>query len=116
MDMNVRVAELQRIVQTNRDEHEALYAEAVEAYREQALSKLNEYIDDAKTGAIVRVIWALPFPEQHLDDYDRVLRMLELTVDDIVQLTDEEVAQFVMNDWQWGFSWAANTIAYTSRS
>lgn len=34
--------------------------------------------------------------------------------DTLVDLSDQEAAQFVMDDWSWKAAWAANTMSYIS--
>lgn len=115
MDMTIKVDDLRDIIQENRDNHEALYAEAVIVYRVKAIDALEAQITNLQSpDGPLALTWRLPVPEKHLEDYDRILKVLELTIDEEITLDDAEVAMYIMNEWGWLHSWAANTVAYTS--
>ncbi|CAL9968431.1 hypothetical protein VPHD249_0142 [Vibrio phage D249] len=39
------------------------------------------------------------YPTNHTSSYDKVIRMAELSCDDIVELTDDEFDKYIMNSW-----------------
>jgi hypothetical protein len=45
-------------------------------------------------------------------DYDRVIRMLEMTVDEIITIGAVEFQQYVMDDWTWKEQFTASNSAY----
>lgn len=49
----------------------------------------------------VRTKTELLVPEDHTDEYDQLLEMLAMSVDDEVELTAQEFAQYVRDDWSW---------------
>lgn len=56
--------------------------------------------------------WPLTYPENHLDDYDRVISMLEFSVADKVELTVTDFNAYVRNRWEWHRSFAGSNQAY----
>ena len=40
-------------------------------------------------------------PENHVQDYIKILTMLEMSVDDVVSLTEVQFNQYVMDNWSW---------------
>ncbi len=45
--------------------------------------------------------WPLRFPENHLEDYSRVIDLLTFSVADKVQLSVTEFDAYVRNNWSW---------------
>ena len=56
--------------------------------------------------------WYLTYPENHLDDYDRVIGMLEFSVADKVELTAQDFNAYVRNKWEWHNSFSSSNQAY----
>lgn len=112
--ITVRKTELREIIQANRDEHREIFEEAVEAFKARCIEELESRLKDVRAGRKINMMISLPVPEDHTEDYDRALRMLELSIDDEIDLTEEDVAQYVQDDWSWSRAWAANTGSYSN--
>ena len=104
--------ELLVVVGDNRNAHREVFVAAVEAYRSQALIQLQQRIDEIMSGKQFVLGFALPVPEDHTADYDEVLRMLDMSVDEVVELDQQEFQQFVMDDWSWTRAWQSSTASY----
>lgn len=100
------------IVRHNRDEHAATYREAREAYREKGVSLLEKLIVKLKDGENIRPYLNLPTPENHTDDYDRTIEMLEHDVRDQIELEENEFRQYVLDQWSWKENWLTSTLSY----
>ena len=111
--VTVRRADLLETVKTNRAEHMALYHQAVEKYREQAIAEINEMLDDAIAGNNFSRTLRLVQPEEHCEDYDTVIAMLEMSIDTDIAVDQVTFRQCVLNQWHWMHSFLANTISYT---
>lgn len=101
-----------------RDKHKAIYDEAVVAYRaafiEEAQAYAEEALERAATHrAFVHFTW-LPVPEEHTEDFDRAIEMLEWEVGDEVTLSEHDFATLVQNQWGWARAFASNTTSYTT--
>lgn len=107
-------AELVAILEKNRNGHTAVYKEAYSIFRGRLIDNLTSMLDRAKNGDKVELWVGLPEPEDHTDDYDRALAMLDHEVRDEIELTQSEYAQLVQDDWGWRNSFATNTTAYLS--
>ncbi len=110
--VKVRVVELLKTVKENRDSHRALFLEAQRNYRQQMVKELDVMLGDARAGRKIRRAVSMPEPEDHTPDYDRVIRMLEMSVDDEVELHESDFSRYVLDQWEWARSFAANTMAY----
>lgn len=88
-------------VQTNRNQHRETFEKALEGYRTTVVDWFNEQVDKAKDGKDFEVMFTLPKPEDHTEDYDRVLDMVGLSEDETITLTASEFAQYMRDDWGW---------------
>lgn len=95
-----REAILERIKE-NRDKHRAQFEEALEDYRKGVLKELEEWLERARRGEKVRRATVLTEPQDHTDDYNQIIDMLEMSVDDEIELTHQEFAQYVRDRWSW---------------
>lgn len=53
-----------------------------------------------------------PVPEDHTDDYERVLDMLKWDLGNTYELSEGDFDQYVNDNWGWQRSFAANTMSY----
>jgi len=104
--------ELHSIVQTNRDKHRAMWKEAFDGYRTACITALELNLSAFRAGKAERVFINESPPEDHTKDYDRVLRMLSMSVDDTIVLTAEAFAQYVMDEWHWKHNWSVSNSKY----
>lgn len=110
--VTVRRDEFLARVSENRDRHRSVFEEALDGYRNRLTAELERRVRDLKRGRHVDQYIGLPEPEDHTDDYDRILTMAEMSVDDTVELTDDEFAMFVMDQWRWKQSFTDSTEQY----
>ena len=112
-DIKVNKADLIAKIKANREEHKDLYEKAVTVYRERAITEIDRMAEEARRGDKIRHAFVLPVPEQHLEDFDRALEMLQWSLDDEVVLQEYEFTQLVQNEWGWARNFAANTTSYS---
>ncbi len=57
----------------------------------------------------------LVYPENHTRDYEKAIRMVELSVYENFSLTEKQFQEYVLNDWSWKeqFLSVANVYAYS---
>jgi hypothetical protein len=103
-------------MKANRDEHRAIFEEALEGYRARAIEILEEHLERIKKGKVERVAVMLPIPEDHTRDYDRVLMMLDMSVDEQIQLDERRFQQYVLDDWTWQREFLTASSNYSSRA
>lgn len=56
--------------------------------------------------------WHLVYPTNHLEDYDKTIRKVELSCYDKIQLDDKEFDRYVMNNWEWRENFVAANNSY----
>ena len=99
-------------VTKNRNSHRSVFEEALEGYRNRLTAELERRIRDLRRGREVDQYIGLPEPEDHTDDYDRILAMAEMSIDDTLELTEDEFAMYVMDQWRWKQSFSDSTALY----
>lgn len=103
---------LLEIVKRNREEHAATYQGAREAYKERGVELLQSLIAKLESGENIRPYLNLPIPEDHTEDYDRTVEMLEHDMRDQIELEEHEFTQYVLDQWSWKESWLSTTASY----
>lgn len=101
-------------VRTNRTEHITVLEKAKAGYRSAAIDKLKARLKDAIDGGPISLRIDLNAPEDHTRDYDRVITMLEMSVDETVTLDAHSFDQYVLDQWQWkaGFDLTASSYGH----
>jgi len=98
----------------NRDAHYKIVREAQKGYREKAIELVEQLLKDLKAGKGVSLHIPLAVPENHVDDFDRAIQMLEMGVGKNVELDQNEFQCYVRNQWQWQHHFLAANSAYSS--
>ena len=110
----VNVAELANTLEENRNNHRAIFEEALANFKNKAIAVFEVQIQAIKNGKMPETYLRLPIPEEHTKDYDRALQMLAWHEEDTIELTEAEFTQYVQDDWGWRQSFVTNTASYTS--
>lgn len=100
-------------IQNNRDKHRNIFEKAVTGFREQVIAQLEARLEMIRNGRKVDLSIRLPEPEDHTEDYDRVLDMLEMHRGDTIDISNDEFAMYVRDDWAWKRNWIAGVSNYT---
>ena len=114
-EVTVSVTELLGVLRQNRDKHRATFLAAQEGFRERAIAELDRSLADARAGNEVRLFVRLPEPEDHTEDYDREIRMLEMHQEPTVRIRAHLFDQIVMDRWGWSAEFAATNSAYLGK-
>ncbi len=112
----VKKSELMASIKTNRENHRELFLEAQKIYREMVIVELDKMLAEARSGKTIRKQVQLIEPKDHTKDYDRVIKMLEMSVDDEIEITQSEFAQFVLDDWSWKEQFLSVSNSYVNSS
>ena len=78
------------------------------------IDELERRLSDARKGKRVDQRLRLVEPEDHTDNYERVLRMLEMSVDDEIQLDEHDFAQYVMDNGRWKDQFVTTAEMYSA--
>lgn len=103
--VKISKSDLLQKVKANREIHKADYDEALIIFRKVALEKLNALVKAAKSAdtPTEKLVTSadLTRPVTYLQEYDRVISMLEFSVDDVIELDVREFDRYVLDNWEW---------------
>lgn len=113
-EIKVNKAKLIETLKHNRAEHRGLFLEAQTKYRAVAIYSLDLQLKKARDGSSFELssLTSLQAPEDHTNEYDRSLQMLEMSVDDEIVITTQEFANYVQDIWSWSRNWGASNLRY----
>lgn len=114
-DVKVNRMELLEIVRKNKEKHIAEFNEAVNDYLEAVIKISDENLDLATTrelDLIAKIKSIPPKPTSYESSYTRSIRMLELSVDEIVELDEHTFNQLVLDEWQWKQMFTTSNSSY----
>ncbi len=110
--VTVKKTELLKAMRKNRSTHTATFLQAQKGYREAIIRELDVMLAEARGGKRIRRSVSLIEPEDHSKDYDRVIRMLEMSVQATIFISDHEFGCYVQDDWGWKESFTNSTQGY----
>lgn len=111
-EVTVLRGKLLEVIKENRDKHRDKFLKAQEAYRDRAIAHFEDMLLDAREGRHIRRSISIPEPADHTSDYNRVITMLEMSIDDSIVIGAGEFENFVMDNWPWSSSFAQTTSFY----
>ena len=112
--VHVNKAELLARIEANRREHRGLFLKALVGWQKEAIRVLNEAYEKALINKLDNVQVYLPRPDDHTDEYDRAIEMLKMETSDIVEITADDFAHFVQDDWDWKDRFLATSSVYAA--
>ena len=114
-NVTCKKAEILAALRKNRDAHRDIFLAAQNGYRKEVIAELEKSLKDAREGRNVQTTIELEAPEDHTKDYDRIIRMLEMSVKDEIEVSELQFQQYVLDDWTWKFHFASNSARYVGR-
>lgn len=100
------------VLRENRKRHHKIVKEARVGYVEKAKAKLGARLDELSSGKLVALRFDLQVPEDHTDDYDLAIRMVELHSEDTIEMTSTDVRTLMMDEWDWMRSFLFTNARY----
>jgi len=113
--VKVNKKELMTILADNKKKHVKEFEEAVKDYKKAALKVAKEHVELAKTGELDKIakIRSMPNgPISYEDSYNRAIRMMELSVDEVIELEEQIFNQLVLDEWMWKQAFVASASLY----
>jgi len=113
--VTIKKDELLEKIRLNRAIHHQGFLEATKAYRLEAIEVLDEALADARAGRRIISSTSLVQPVDMTKEYDQVIMMLKMSVDEEIELSSTEFQNYVMDDWSWSGAVGASNSAYTAK-
>ena len=101
-------------VEANRIEHEKIYKEALDGYKKAVIAELEKLLAQAKADEVVVIHSDLYEPKSYVKDYDSIIAMLKMSVEDSITLTQNEFTAYVLDEWQWMDHFLTSNAIYSS--
>jgi hypothetical protein len=111
--------ELLAIVRANKEIHISEFNESVEDYKKLVLQIASANLKLAKTANLeeFKKLKAAPSaPQSYEDSYKRAIRMLELSVEDIIEVEEDVFNQLVLDEWLWKRNFTVSNALYKTAS
>jgi hypothetical protein len=99
--IKVRKVELLEKLVANRATHRAMFLDAQTGFRKVVIQELDRRLKDARANRTINIVFAMPAPVDQTAEYDRAIKMLEMSVDDVLELDEDEFSHFVLDEWRW---------------
>ena len=71
------------------------------ASAEVVIQELDRRLKDARAGRLINIAFSMPAPVDQTGEDDRAIQMLELSVDDVIELGEDQFSNFVLDEWRW---------------
>jgi hypothetical protein len=121
-EVRIKRTDLIETIQSNRTRHIQEFTIANDSWKVQFRAALQrEALKVAEADSYsANTRWfdiqkEYPQPIGHVKDYDRVLRMLTMSADEIVTLSADDFNQFVMDEWTWKAAFTTTNSTYFSK-
>ncbi len=112
----VETGALLATVEENLTNHRQKFEEAMKGYKTKAINLLEDHITLIMDNAPEKVVVSLPWPEDHSADYERVIEMLKWTTDTHLELSEQDFATYVLDQWGWQEGFSQTYAMYSSSS
>lgn len=109
--------ELLQIVRENKEKHISEYNESVQDYIDLVMKISKDNLTLAKTNDIKQISKIKHKPQEPVsyeDSYNRAIRMLELSIEDVIEIDSTTFNQLVLDEWQWKQQFTATISSYKS--
>ena len=108
--------ELLKIVRENKEKHILTYQESVEDYKVAVLKIASVNLKMAKTADLSKFDFKKfpSVPVSYEDNYNRAVRMLELSVESVIEIEEHIFNQLVLDEWGWKQQFVAAGALYKS--
>ena len=116
-DVKVNKEELLVVLRANRIKHVADYEQALIDYKEAVVKVAKDNLKLANSGDLSKIARIRPMfapPVNYETSYTRAIRMLEMSVDGVIELEESLFNQLVLDEWAWKQSFATTTQLYKS--
>lgn len=103
------------IVRENKEKHINDFNESVADFKALAIKITNTNLELVNSGDLAKIskVKVIPqAPVSHEKEYDRAIRMLELSVEDTIELEEDIFNQLVLDEWTWKNAFTASSALY----
>jgi len=115
--IKANIDELLNTIIFNRDNHRDTFEQALTNYHNKAIEEFEKRIERIKKNKDFSLYVNIPVPEDHTEDYDRVIKMLQMhkkAGEDFIEISEHQFSMYICDEWAWRKQWLTNTQSYTT--
>lgn len=113
--VTVNKKELLIVLKLNRAKHLEEFNSASKIFMQDAIEKLQNMLATAQTkGKIIQSL-GLTEPVSYVSSYDTAIKMLDMSIDVTIELSQNEFTQYVEDQWGWRTQFVATTGYYNNK-
>ena len=112
--VTVKKEDLIKRLKENLENHKKTYETACEGFRIEIKERLDKATEQYKEGKTPSPINFVP-PETHEEDYEVIISMLEMSVDEEVTLSISEYRRYAEDKWDWAERFKLTASTYTDK-
>ena len=112
--IKVKKEKLLTILKENMERHKKIFLDALKGYRKIVIEILDKNIAKAKSGGKIITYVSLKEPVDQTQDYERVIGMLQMADDIIVELSEADYTRYVLDNWSWSEQFYTTNSGYTT--
>ena len=112
--IKVNKEKLLKVLKENLSRHKEIFLDAMKGYRKKAIELLDANIEQAKSGGKIRTFISINQPVDQSQDYERVIGMLQMADDALVDLSEGDYSRYVLDVWAWSGNFYTTNSAYTT--
>jgi hypothetical protein len=112
-EVTIKKDEVLSVLKANRTNHRKIFEEALEGYKKKMIETLENSLADARAGKLTTLHISLPKPQDQTRDYDRAIKMLEMSIADSVTLSEQDFACYIQDDWMWKRQFLTSNAFYS---
>lgn len=110
--IRVEKKELLETIQSNMEKHVSDYEETERGFKKHYKSTLAEMINRFDETGKIETFLTFDQPQSHEEDYQSIIDMLQMSVDDEVEITYEQFQRYVRDNWEWKKDFIALSAQY----
>lgn len=116
-EIKIKRADVMSCLLENRKKHEDQVKEAKENYRIELVRALAKRLNEAGTDKDVDHFFDdLTVPKSFLADYDRAIKAVSMSCEEVLTLNETEFRQLVNDEWSWRNVYAGSNAKYVRSS
>lgn len=110
--VTIKKTELLDAIKTNREQHKKDFEETWAGFKVEVENQMVKHLELLRSEGKPMLNIPLIVPQEHTKEYDRVIRMLEMSTADEITVSETQFTQYVMDEWQWKAGFTVSSAMY----
>lgn len=112
--IKVKTSDLLTKIKENREKHITEFEKAEKGFMIDSEQRLKKALKEVRAGKKPERVISFEKPESHAKDYDAIIDMLEMTVDEELDITYEQFQRYARDQWDWTEKFQTLSAVYNS--